>query len=257
MRSDLPRQPQIEAHFSKIVNTRLATVIGEGQAQVSTIEHLMAALHICGVDNALIEVSGPEVPILDGSADPFVKMISEAGVVAQKAKRSIITLKERVEVRSGEKWAVAEPCAQFEIVGTIEWDHPSIGFQEFKYLDGETDGSEFANARTFGFLQDVEALQRMGLCRGGSLDNAVVLDQDRVLNPEGLRYANEFARHKVLDALGDLKLMGAHLNARIRLHRAGHDLHQLLMKEIARHCVSKDRDLSLPAAVMSRLVASF
>jgi UDP-3-O-[3-hydroxymyristoyl] N-acetylglucosamine deacetylase len=136
-----------------------------------------------------------------------------------------------IEVRIGEKWAIAEPCDRLEIHGTVEFDHPFIGFQEAEYIEGKTPFSEIAPARTFGFFKDVQALRRMGLTLGGSLENAVVLDEVAIMNPEGLRFGNEFARHKVLDALGDFCLAGSMLSAKIRLHRAGHDLHRKLLEE--------------------------
>ena len=138
----------------------------------------------------------------------------------------------RIEVKLDGKWAVAEPSVDLRIQASIEWDHPWIGYQEFSYTEGKTDFKEIADSRTFGFLRDVEALRRMGLARGGSLENAVVLDDGRVLNPEGLRHPDEFVRHKIVDALGDLKLAGCALRAKIRLHRSGHDLHWQLLKEI-------------------------
>jgi UDP-3-O-[3-hydroxymyristoyl] N-acetylglucosamine deacetylase len=143
-----------------------------------------------------------------------------------------LALRRKVELKLAEKWAVAEPASQLQIFGSIDWDHPSIGYQEFHYVEGKTDFKELAAARTFGFLRDVEMLKSMGLAQGGSLENAVVLNHALVLNPEGLRFPDEFARHKVLDALGDFKLAGIAIHAHIRLHRAGHDLHSQLLKEI-------------------------
>jgi len=152
----------------------------------------------------------------------------------QLQSRPYLALRRRVELKMGEKWAVAEPSSRLEIHASIEWDHPSIGYQEFQYSEGKTPFSELASARTFGFLRDVEALKRMGLARGGSLETAVVLDDALVLNPEGLRFPDEFVRHKVLDALGDFKLAGISLCAYVRLHRAGHDLHSQLLAAIFR-----------------------
>ncbi len=232
IRSDLPGSQPIPAHFNYVVNTQMATTLGSGKAKISTVEHLMAALHGVGIDNAIIEVDGPEIPIMDGSALPFFEEIQAAGTVTQTRFKRMLSLRRKVEVKVGEKWAVAEPSSRFEIHGSIDWDHPAIGFQEFHYTDGETPFYELCNSRTFGFLKDYEALKRMGLARGGSLDNAVVLDESQVINPGGLRCPQEFARHKVLDALGDLKLAGIDLCAFIRLHRAGHDLHSQLLGAI-------------------------
>lgn len=232
VRTDLAGSPQIAAHFKNIINTQLATTLGNGVATVSTVEHLMAALQGLEVDNVLIEVDGPEVPIMDGSSAVFCEAIQKVGLESQLQARPYLVLKKKVELKLAEKWAVAEPASRLEIFGSIEWDHPSIGYQEYHYVEGRTPFQELAKARTFGFLREVEALRKQGLARGGSLDNAVILDHALVLNPEGLRFPDEFVRHKVLDALGDIKLAGFSMHAYIRLHRAGHDLHKMLLAEI-------------------------
>ena len=232
-RTDLASAAPIPAHFSFIVSTQLATTLGtDSQNTISTIEHLMAAFFALGVDNACVEVDGPEMPILDGSSMPFIQAIEAVGLDSQLKAKSVLVLKSRVELRMGEKWAVAEPCDRLEVHGSIEWDHPAIGFQEYRYVEGKTKNSDFAGARTFCQLRDVEAMKRMGLAQGGSLENAIVVDSTRVINPEGLRYQNEFARHKVLDSLGDFMLAQVGIRASIRLHRAGHDLHQQLLAQI-------------------------
>lgn len=233
IRTDLPGRPEVNASYKNVINTQLATTLGtDGGVSVATVEHLLAALQGMHIDNVAIEVDGPEVPILDGSSLPFVKAIEEAGIATQIQKNSLLVLKRKVELKINEKWAVAEPCDRLEILATIEFDHPSIGFQEFKYIEGETSFAQLAYARTFGLLKDVERLKAMGLARGGSLENAVVLDDARVLNPEGLRAPDEFARHKVLDAMGDFKLAGLPIVGRFRLHRAGHDVHSQLIAAI-------------------------
>jgi len=231
-RVDLPGSLPIEANFRNVVNTQMATTLGKGTTTVSTIEHLMAALHGFGIDNLLVEVQGPEVPILDGSSAPFCVALKSAGVQLQSAPRTALAIKRRVEVKLAEKWAVVEPSNRLEIHASIDWDHPSIGFQEFHYIDGKTSFDEISSARTFGFLRDVEALKKMGLVLGGSLANAVVLDSALVLNPEGLRYPDEFVRHKALDALGDFKLAGIQVHGSFKLHRAGHDLHRSILAEV-------------------------
>jgi UDP-3-O-[3-hydroxymyristoyl] N-acetylglucosamine deacetylase len=231
-RTDLEGRPSIAAHFKNIVNTQLATTLGRGVVTVSTVEHVLAALQGLGIDNASIEVDGPEIPIMDGSSAAFCEAIESVGIEQLSQPRAFLALRKKVEIKIGEKWAVAEPASRFEIHGSIDWDHPSIGYQEYHYQEGRTSFSELAHARTFGFLKDVEALRRMGLARGGSLENAVVLDHALVLNPEGLRFPDEFVKHKVLDALGDFKLAGISILAYIRLHRAGHDLHSQLLTEI-------------------------
>jgi UDP-3-O-[3-hydroxymyristoyl] N-acetylglucosamine deacetylase len=265
VRTDLPGKPEVGAHFKNVVNTQMATTLGKGQVQVSTVEHLMAALQIFGVDNLCVEVDGPEVPILDGSAKIYCEALEQIGLQSQLQSKAFLKLRRRVELKVAEKWAVAEPSNRLEIHETVEWDHPVIGFQEFHYREGQTSYSELASARTFGFLKDVENLKRMGLARGGSLDNAVVLDDGSVLNPEGLRYPDEFVRHKVLDALGDFKLAGITIHAYVRLHRAGHDLHAQLLQAIFRDpdnyeiIDGSDRAERRPARIRSalaRLVAS-
>lgn len=234
VRTDIKDSLPIAAHYKNVTNTQLATTLGRGEVSVSTVEHLLSALQGAGIDNALIEVDGPEVPILDGSAEPFYRAILSAGIKKQPQARAVLVLRRKVELKLAEKWAVAEPSSCLEIQGSIDWDHPAIGFQEFHYVEGQTDFAEISKARTFGFMKDVEALKRMGLARGGSLENAVVLDDFSILNPDGLRYANEFVRHKILDALGDFKLAGIQLQAFFRLHRAGHDLHSQLISAIFR-----------------------
>jgi len=232
VRSDIDPKFEVVAHYQNVINTQMATTLGRGRVSVSTVEHLMAALAGLGIDNVLAEIDGPEIPIMDGSSAAFVDAILEVGVKAQRVQRPLIRVRERVAVRVNEKWAVIEPSSRLEIESSIEWDHPSIGYQDFKYIDGVTPITEYSRARTFGFLKDVEALKRMGLARGGSLENAVVLDHALVLNPDGLRYPNEFARHKVLDALGDFKLAGVSIQGAFKLHRSGHDLHKMILAEL-------------------------
>ena len=235
VRTDLPGRPEIGAHYKNIVSTQLATTLGYGEATISTVEHILAAFQGLGIDNGTIEVDGPEVPIMDGSSAVFCEAIRTVGLESQLQVRPYLALRKKIEIKLAEKWAVAEPASCLEIQGSIDWDHPSIGYQEFHYREGHTEFEDLAQARTFGFLRDVEALKKMGLARGGSLDNAVVLDHALVLNPEGLRFPDEFVRHKVLDALGDFKLAGIAIRAYVRLHRAGHDLHSQLLTEIFRN----------------------
>ncbi len=232
IRSDLAGSPEIPAVFENVINTRLATTLGQGKASISTIEHLVAAIQGLGIDNILCEVDGAEIPILDGSAMGFCEAIKSTGIQTQLRPRKILKIKKRVELKIDEKWAVVEPSDQLELHATIEWDHPMIGFQVFRYNEMDNGFLEVAGARTFGFLKDVEGLRRMGLAQGGSLDNAVVLDEYRILNSEGLRYPDEFVRHKVLDSIGDLRLSGFTIHGRFQLHRSGHDLHYQLLREI-------------------------
>lgn len=265
VRTDLEHCPQIQALHKNVVNTQLATTLGRGKDTVSTVEHVLAALHATGVDNALIEVSGPEVPIMDGSATPFVKAIESVGTIAQAQARPKLVLRRKVEIQVGEKWAYAEPSSCLEIQGSIEWNHPAIGYQEFHYIEGKTPFSELSSARTFCLLKDVEMMRRMGLIRGGSLENAVVMDENSVLNPTGLRYPDELVRHKVLDALGDFKLAGIEIQGYFRMHRAGHDLHSQLLAaifsnpdnyEIIGGAEEKSRSTEILVAAARSLVAS-
>ncbi len=235
VRTDLPGQPEIEAHYRNVVNTQLATTLGRpGSAGVtlSTVEHLLSALGLLEIDNARILIDGPELPIVDGSCIEFLKALQEVGILEQKQPRAVLAIRKRIELKVNEKWAVVEPSSRFEIEASIDWEHPMIGYQEFRFVAGETTPEEIASARTFGFAKDVEALKRMGLARGGSLDNAVVLDDALVLNPSGLRFVDEFVRHKILDAVGDFKLAGLPILGSFRLHRSGHDLHRQLLQEI-------------------------
>lgn len=231
-RVDVPGSSPIPARYDQVVATHMATTLGVGKTLVGTVEHLMAAFFGVGIDNAWVEIDGPEVPVFDGSAKVFTELLDAAGSRSLEAAKQILVLKRKVERRVGDKWAVAEPARRFELHASIDWDHPAIGFQEFHYFEGKTPFREIYAARTFGFLSDVERLKAMGLARGGSMDNAIVLDEAAVVNPEGLRFPDEFVRHKVLDAVGDFKLAGADIRASIRLHRGGHELHTQLIKEI-------------------------
>lgn len=232
VRTDLEGSPAVAAHYKNVVSTRLATTIGVGKVKVSTVEHIMAAFAGCGIDNAVVEMDGPEVPVLDGSSVAFCEALQAAGTIEQDVCRQVIRIKKRVELRIGEKWAVVEPSDVTEIHASIEFDHPLVGYQEYKYVEGENSFKDLCASRTFCYLRDVEALQRIGLAQGGSLENAIVLDEASVLNEDGLRTPDEFVRHKVLDSVGDFKLAGVSIQGKFRLHRAGHDLHSQLLAVI-------------------------
>lgn len=232
LRVDLPESQEIPAKVEFVQSTTLATTIGVGSAKISTVEHLMSALWAMGIDNAICAVEGEEVPILDGSAVPFAELIHKAGTKRQRAPRKYIRALRSIDLREGNKWATLTPSSEFKLHYTIDFPHPTIGRQEF-HLNSKTSFiKEIAPARTFGFLKDVERMQAMGLALGGSLSNAVVLDEEKAINPEGLRFADEFVRHKVLDALGDLSLLGLPLLASIELHRAGHELQTRIIQEL-------------------------
>ncbi len=232
VRGDLPDSPKITASFDHVVETRLATVLGIGPVKVSTVEHLLAALRLMGIDNACVVVQGAEIPILDGSAAPFIRALETAGIYEQKVERKWVRLKKTVEVKGDGKWARIEPADKLSVEATVSWEHPSIGTQSHFYILGQSRPEEIASARTFGFLKEVEMLRAKGLARGGSLDNAVVLDEHSVLNAEGLRFTDEFVRHKVLDAIGDFALAPIPFIGRVTLYKAGHELHAALVKAI-------------------------
>jgi len=232
-RVDLAHPVDIRAQARAVTDTRLCSAL-EGQgAKVATVEHLMSALAGLGIDNLYIDLDGPEVPIMDGSAGPFVYLLQSAGIQEQRAPKRFFRIRRPVEVRDGDKWARFEPYDGFRVSFAITFDHPvfdrsgqslTVDFAETPYT------KEVARARTFGFVQDVEALRDAGLALGGSLDNAVVLDEYRVLNQDGLRYADEFVKHKVLDAIGDLYLIGHPLIGAFSAHKSGHALNNRLLR---------------------------
>ena len=232
IRKDLENPIAIPALLEFVTQTRLATTLGRNQSHISTVEHLLSAFKLVGVDNAVVEVEGPEVPIMDGSAAPFCDALMEAGIYDLGVAKKVAVLKRRVEVHKGDKSAIVEPSRQFKINARIEWNHPAIGEQELTFVLGQSDIREISHARTFGFLKDVEALHRMGLACGGSLDNAVVMDEQKVLNPTGLRHTDEFVRHKVLDAIGDFALAPLAFLGDVTLVKAGHELHAELVQAI-------------------------
>jgi UDP-3-O-[3-hydroxymyristoyl] N-acetylglucosamine deacetylase len=228
-RTDLRRD--IRARYDSVVDTRLSTVLGDGGARVATVEHLMAALAGCGIDNVVVELDGPEPPILDGSAAPFVFLLDCAGSVEQDAPRSAIEIRKTVRVTDGDAFAELRPgTAGLEMALSIDYAAAAIGRQALSlHLNTTTFRQELARARTFALIEDVDQLRAAGLAQGGSLDNAVVVDQARILNPAGLRMPDEFARHKLMDAVGDLALAGAPLVGRFVAHRSGHTLNNRLL----------------------------
>jgi len=200
---------------------------------IATVEHLLAALYASGVDNAIVEIDSLEVPILDGSARPFVEMIEAAGKVLLDAPRQYFRVRKRVEITDGQKRVAIRPEAAFSLACTIEFDHPLIERQHLEAIITERAfAREFAPARTFGFLEEVEGLRRMGLIRGGSLENAIVLTREGILNKEGLRFPDEFVRHKMVDLIGDLALLGRPLLARVEAERPGHALNNAVVSAL-------------------------
>lgn len=235
VRTDVPAADGVvRVRGDAVVQTRLGTVLGNAAGvTVSTVEHLLSAMCALGVDNARVELDGPEVPILDGSALPFVRAFDRAGLRPQAAPRRYIEILDTIEATDGDKRAALTPAHGFEAAFEIAFPTAAIGRQSVDLEITEASyRAEIASARTFGFVQDVEALRRAGLARGGSLANAVVIDGDRILNPEGLRFADEFVRHKTLDAIGDLYVLGAPVIGRFEGRYAGHDMNNRLVRAV-------------------------
>jgi len=225
---------EIPARIDNVVDCHFATTIGKGQCRVSTIEHIMAAFSGMGIDNARVEIDGPEVPALDGSAGAYVVLFGKAGLKVQDRARRYIEILEEVSFTNGDKKVTLSPAKDFFVDFTIDFDHPAIKAQRFrKKINRQTFEKSIASARTFGFLKEVDMLHKNGLALGASLDNAVVIGAECVLNSEGLRFRDEFVRHKVLDLIGDLYLLGAPLKARVKAVKSGHELHCNLMKFLA------------------------
>jgi UDP-3-O-[3-hydroxymyristoyl] N-acetylglucosamine deacetylase len=243
----------VKVDGTKVVATVLSTTIGENGAKVQTVEHLLAALAGLRISNLIIELDSAELPIMDGSAKPFVDLLLSAGILEQGALQPVLKITHPVEVREGEKWITIRPSATFSVNCSIQFDHPFLSNQSYRY---EAAPEEFiqwiAPARTFGFLNEVEALRSQGLARGGSLDNAVVIGDEGVLNQEGLRYSDEFVRHKVLDMLGDLSLLGMPILGDVEAYCPGHQLNTKLVSKILSSTGSwtilKDR----PSAVQTK-----
>jgi UDP-3-O-[3-hydroxymyristoyl] N-acetylglucosamine deacetylase len=250
VRTDLDRDNRVPVSAEAVTQTRLCTVIAnDAGVSVATIEHLMAALAALEVDNAVVEVDGPEVPIMDGSALPFVQLLDRAGRRRQEAERRFIEILQPVEVVDGDKTVRLTPADRFEMAFEIAFPSKAIGRQRVDlHLTEDSFRRELADCRTFGFLHEVQALREAGLARGGSLENAVVIDGDRILNPEGLRRPDEFVRHKTLDAVGDLYVLGAPILGRFEGVYAGHALNNLLCRALlARPRAWRLRSAALPA----------
>jgi UDP-3-O-[3-hydroxymyristoyl] N-acetylglucosamine deacetylase len=232
-RTDLPEPVEIPATCYNVGDTVLSSTLVKGDVRVSTVEHLLSALAGLGIDNAYIDLTAPEVPIMDGSAGPFVFLIQSAGVEEQQAPKKFIRVKQAVVVQDGDKWARFDPFEGFKVGFTIEFNHPVFKNRaQTAVIDFSTTSfvKELSRARTFGFMRDIEYLQQRRLALGGSLDNAVVVDDFRVLNEEGLRYEDEFVRHKMLDAVGDLYLLGHSLIGAFTGYKSGHELNNRLLR---------------------------
>jgi UDP-3-O-[3-hydroxymyristoyl] N-acetylglucosamine deacetylase len=234
-RVDLPVPSDVRARAENVGDTMLGTTLIDGEARVSTVEHLLSAFAGLGIDNALVEVSAPEVPIMDGSAGPFVFLLQSAGIAEQAVPKRFVRVKKSVEVRDGDKWARFDPYDGFKVNFEIEFNHPifklhsqkaSMDFSTTTYL------KEVSRARTFGFMRDLETMRAHNLALGGNLDNAIVLDETRMLNEDGLRYEDEFVKHKILDAIGDLYLLGHSLIGEFAGFKSGHGLNNRLLRTL-------------------------
>lgn len=223
----------IKADPSNVVNTQMATVIGNQKGQISTIEHLLSAVYAYGIDNLRIILDDEEVPIMDGSGASFCMLLDEAGIKSLNATKKVLIVKKELEVKQGDKFVRISPSNKPIFNFSIKFDHVAIGEQNYTFVFNKEDYiNKISRARTFGFLQDAQYLRSIGLALGGSLDNAIVLDEKKILNPEGLRYENEFVRHKILDALGDLSLLGMPVIGNYKSFAGSHHLNHLLTKEI-------------------------
>jgi UDP-3-O-[3-hydroxymyristoyl] N-acetylglucosamine deacetylase len=234
-RTDLEPVVEIAAKPENVGDTRLSTTLINGDVRVSTVEHLLSAFAGLGIDNAYIDLSAPEVPIMDGSAGPFVFLVQSAGIEEQNAPKRFIRIKKTIKVEEGDKWARFDPFDGFKVSFNIDFDHPvfrnrsqttTVDFSSTSFV------KEVSRARTFGFMRDIERLRDADLALGGSLDNAIVMDDYRVLNEDGLRYEDEFVRHKVLDAIGDLYLLGCSLIGEFSGYKSGHELNNSLLREL-------------------------
>lgn len=233
IRTDLAGAPSLKVDARNVLATTNQTTIGGAEFSVATIEHCVSALSALRIDNLFIELNGPEIPICDGSSRDFLKAIQFVGMVEQDQPRRYCYIKEPIQFAEGDKKAYVLPYHGLRLTVTIDFPHPSIGKQKIDIdINDESYSREIAGARTFGFLKDVEALQAKGLAKGGSLDNAIVLDDHGIVNPEGLRWPDEFVRHKALDALGDLVTLGMPLMGHVVLHKAGHDIMNKLVRKI-------------------------
>ncbi len=257
-RVDLDPVVELRADPNQVGDTRLSTALQEGNVTVSTIEHLMSALAGLGIDNVYVEITSPEVPIMDGSAAPFVFLVQSAGVVEQTAPKKFIRVKKPIKIEDGDKWAQFEPFEGFKVSFAIDFDHPifakspqqaTVDFSTTSFV------KEVSRARTFGFMHEVEALREAGLALGGSHDNAIVMDSYTILNDDGLRYEDEFVKHKILDAIGDLYLLGHQLIGAFSAYKSGHALNNKLLRALiaqpdAWELVTYDDPAEAPIAFM-------
>lgn len=239
-RVDLDEPVTINATPENVGETTLSTTLVQNQVKISTVEHLLSAFAGLGIDNAIIDLSAPEVPIMDGSAGPFVFLLQSAGVEEQDSPKQYIRIKRPIRVEDGDKWAAFEPFNGFKVTFTIDFEHPAFkDHLKTAVMDfsSTTFVKEVSRARTFGFMKDIDMLRQNNLALGGSLDNAIVVDDDKILNEDGLRYADEFVKHKILDAIGDLYLLGHSLIGEFIGYKSGHGLNNKLLRTLL-----KERD---------------
>jgi UDP-3-O-[3-hydroxymyristoyl] N-acetylglucosamine deacetylase len=232
VRTDLTDKPSVSAHFNMVVDTSLATVIGCDGFIVSTIEHLMATFAGFSIDNAIVELDAYELPIMDGSAGPFISYIKTAGIEEQLGPKYFFIVKEPIELKEDGKFVGIYPASKFKITCTIYYDHPLIKEQSYSIdVSDQVFEKEICRARTFGFLQEIEYLKKYGFARGGSLDNVIVLDEKGILNKNGLRFPDEFVRHKILDCIGDFSLLGMPVLGHIIVNKSGHSFNHAFLKK--------------------------
>ena len=263
-RTDLNPVVDIPAAPANVSDTRLSTTLEQGDGvKISTVEHLMSAFAGLGIDNAYVEVSAPEVPIMDGSAAPFVFLLQSAGIREQSKPKQFIRIKKSLRIADGDKWARFEPFHGFKVSFSIDFDHPILqNSTQVASVDFSTTSfvKEVSRARTFGFMEDLEELRDVGLAQGGSFDNAIVMDSFHILNDDGLRYEDEFVKHKVLDAIGDLYLLGHPLIGEFSAHKSGHALNNRLLRRLladrsAWELISFDQEDEVPIAFGQSLPA--
>lgn len=233
VRSDLKNAAELLASATTVGATENNTTLGEGRNAVHTVEHLLSVFYGLGIDNVLVEIDGPEVPIMDGSGASFVFLLKETGIANLSASKKFLVVLEPIRVEVEDKWATIEPCDRLIIDSTIVFAHSKIKQQQKIFeFSCENYIAEISRARTFGLLRDVDMLKRKGLIKGGSLDNAIVLDDFKVMNPEGLRFQDEFVRHKILDTIGDISLLGHEIAAKVTTFKSGHNLHNKLCRKL-------------------------
>ena len=233
IRRDLSGHPEIKAHFKNVVDTNLSTTIGNNGFNISTIEHLMSAFLGLGIDNVRVELDGPEVPIMDGSAAPFIFLLKSVGIKEQKTPKDFIVINKTFKIQDGSRSVNIRPAKDLRISYTIDFDHPLLKNQQYELcFSGRDFIQEISRARTFGFLKDIQILRENGLAKGGSLDNAIVIDDFKIINEGGLRYKDEFVRHKILDFIGDLAIVGSPIIGHFEVRKSGHFLNQQMLNSL-------------------------